>query len=611
MIACLLFALLCAPAFALAALAKRRFEQALPVTMLGLMLWLYAWGLAGSVRLGVYTAWGMAALAAAYSAFAARRGRVRWHRQWLTPGFAVFALLFFGFWLAQAGRRPIAWDDFSHWALAVKNMWFTGGFGNGPQATTLFRDYPPALALLAYFFVRTGSVWREDMLYRAHAVLLCALSMPLFAGVDWRRGWRAALLLPVAVLLPQVFFAEAYLSLYADAALGMLLAFLLTQASQTRDGFGRAASGLAAAVLALTKQSGLGLAVIGWGCALAAALPSSMKHARARGIRVRGRELARAALPLLAALFAWTSWKLVCLKVGASASWGAGEDLPGALLALVTRRGPAYRYDVIVYFFRALLSPRGGLRLPATALLVCIGALYACWLRLLPKAARRSLTREGAALLLGGLAYATGLLCAYLFAFVPGEAVALASMDRYLGTYLLGTLGFVAHGLLGAAQALPQKRRFATALLLCLALLLPLTDWQALVKATVQPQVNVAFSRQALAPLEEARQQAEVTPEARVWFFAPESAGYEYFQAKYVFTPIAIGPENGWRSLPQPAPGQTHAQALAYALQAGGYTHIYLQGPRPDDFETLYGELFPGGAPKPIPDGLYPMTIAR
>jgi hypothetical protein len=143
--------------FAAAALLKRRFEQTLPLAFFLIILLCYLSGLWGWVTPGVWLVWLLSAAALVFSLWAAARRKVSLFGQLITPGWAVFAVIFFGFWVAQTGRRPIAYDDFSHWALLPKNMYFIGGFGNGPGASTVFREYPPALALLEFFSSRPAA----------------------------------------------------------------------------------------------------------------------------------------------------------------------------------------------------------------------------------------------------------------------------------------------------------------------------------------------------------------------------------------------------------------------------------------------------------------------
>ncbi len=562
--AVLIFCLLCALSFAGAALLERRFEQTLPLSFFALILVLYVCGLCGSVRAGVYLVWAMGAAALVFAAREARLGKVSVFGQLITPGFAAFAVVFFGFWIVHTGRRPFVWDDFSHWATVVKNMFYVGGFGNGAGANTVFREYPPAMALLEFFFAQSGGAFREDMLYRAFSIFLCAVQLPVFRHIGWKRAWMALLLLPIVVVLPMIFFEEAYISIYADPVLGLLFAYIvlswLDGESAPADWI---AIGMAAAVLTLTKTAGFGVALI---ALLILALQKRSWRQRSWWM----------ALPAAAVLLAFGSWQIYFKSLRVPGVFMLGGMTPEGLLALIQRRAPAYQYDTIRNFLRAVIHDRlygKTIRASFAQVIQLFFALILPCVALRPKGRRAEMGWTFFCLMAGCVAYAGMLLSVYVFVFGEGEGTGLASMSRYMGSYFLGVFAILAY--VSVRDALTARGwwwRGALCAALAFAIMHPYVSWMAFKRSTYEAQIQIDYTQDALRPFEEVQRRAKAQDEAaRVWCWGQGLTGYELYQANYAFTPEEIEwvPEDVWE-LKDPA------AALAEALRGGGATHLYL-----------------------------------
>jgi hypothetical protein len=568
----LIFGMFCALGMGGAALCRRRVEQMLPPAFFTVILILYVCGLCGSVTVGVWLVWALSAAAIAYALRSACRRRTAWTAL-CTPGLAAFALFFFGFWIAQTGRRPIIFDDFTHWAVVVKSMWYAGGFGNGPGTTTIFREYPPAMALLEFFFVRTGGVFRDDMLYRAFTIFLCAVQLPVFRRVTWKEAWKGLLLLPVVLVLPTVFFEEAYISIYVDPVLGLLFAYVLytffAGEAEAPEWIGMS---LAAAVLTLTKSSGSGMALI----ALLVIVASKRAWRSAAGVAALPlrRRLLRIAAPFAAVLTAYVSWQIAFRSLGLGGVFMPERVSLQTIVDLLRRRGPAWQYQTIRDFYHAAVSYRlygSEWRVTLLQWIVMLAALGVCVAAARPKGRRAETLWTGCGLAVGGAIFAGSLLAVYIFLFGEGEGTGLASMPRYMGSYLLGVFGFLAPIALEDALSRKWPRAVLTAVL-CLALMRPFVNWMTFRRGTYEAQIQIEYSQNALRPFEEVRRRLEGR-NALLYCVAQGSTSYERYEMRYALVPdVANG---GWGT-PKLKAGQTLAQALAEAWARDGYTHVYL-----------------------------------
>ena len=147
--------------FALAALMnKKPVETAAPAAFFVILL-LYLGGLLGNLLIGMGLVWLCAGAGAVYLAVSwvspagpdGSGNKKRLARRW---GWALGGFVLIAAWLLCLawGRRLSAWDDLSHWGLAVKNMITLDRHHCVPPSTTTFRAYPPASSLFEYFFAR-------------------------------------------------------------------------------------------------------------------------------------------------------------------------------------------------------------------------------------------------------------------------------------------------------------------------------------------------------------------------------------------------------------------------------------------------------------------------
>ncbi|MCL2545171.1 MAG: hypothetical protein FWE77_04550 [Clostridia bacterium] len=592
--AVLLFLLFCSLSFGGAALFRRKFEQALPLSFFALILILYVCGLCGSIAVGIWLVWALGAVALAFAAWSLWRRRVAW-AQLLTPGLLAFALCFFGLWMLQTGRRPSLFDDFTHWATIVKNMFYATGFGNGPDTPALFRNYPPAMALLEFFFVKAGGAFREDMLFRASSIFVCVLQIPVFRHVSWRQAWKIPLLLPVVVFMPMLFFRDVYLSVYVDAALGLLLLYMLyafldgeTGLDGKADAFSWLCIGLSAAVLTLTKPAGVGLALIGL-------LVIAVQRRTWRG------GWGWLALPCGLAALAYVSWSVYFRSLNLPGAFANEGITLQNIAAFLQRRGPSYQYTVARNFLQDVVrtphyggSPFSDFSLRLTLLqvsaLFCVLAGICAMLR--PKEKRGEMARICVALMAGFTVYVASTLALYLFDYNVIEAIELMSIERYMGTYLVAVLGFLAYTALRDAMGAKGRARPVATALLCIAVMQVFVNWPVFRRTTFESQAQIAYAHAQLEPFEEVRDRLGDREGARVYFVAQGGSdrdlNFDAIRLYYVFSPH-MG-HDGWGP-PAADEGQTPAQALGAALAEKGSTHVFLHH-IDGEFAELYAALF-------------------
>lgn len=573
----------------------KQWEEALPMAVYLLILILYVCGLAGSLRVGV---WLILILAALSLLFYLKSSVGQWKacvRQLATPGILVFVLAAGAALVLLRGRLLTQWDEFSHWGLVVRNMMALDRFGNLPQATTYFKGYPPAAALLEYFFARLGGVpLAESYLYRAMDLWLAVMLAASLRRFGWKQWPGVLLQTGLAVLVPFIFYETPYATVYVDALLGVLFASILWSwlTRQGSEEFALLELGLGLCVLCLVKSAGAGLAMF---ALLIAAAERFWVCRRPLPGTIRGCVLL--AVPLLGWLVGKMSWGMYLRATDTEGAWDTSGLTLDGVLGLFRPDVPEYRVSTMQEFKRQLLHPleSGLIRIsPAGWAVVLVLAGICIWL-LCAKANRRR-----NAVLFGGLSlsfcvYTLSLLLLYLFTYSEYEARRVASFHRYMGTFLLG---FALLTVLALVECSASGRKASLlAPVLALVLVVPAVPAARAAQLLHSRQIT-AQSVETRAPFVQAlNAQARLDQETdRVYFICQNSNGYEYWVTRYNMTPVRLQDAEGWSLGDAYDEGDVWSKAISpeqwqQQLQEQQYTYVYLF--RPDErFAQQYGSVF-------------------
>ena len=286
-------------------LLKRRFEQVLPLALLSAMpvltvlavLQRLSWvdGLAVVV---LAVAAGLAVWAVAAKGVSLRALVRGLAKNVFTPGLFCFVLLA-GFFAYATEPMAVWWrDDASHWALAVKSLYFFDGLVEGPRHLgPLFATYTPGLQVLQWLAMHIRGGWRESMLYFPLFMTYTVFLLPLCARLRWRHAWLVPAALLGLVAFPVWGNVVSYTFLGVDTALALCLGYTLMQLWRARngDGFALFSAALGLCGLVLIKQAGMVLALMAM-----AMLPLVRRCGK--------KEL----LCVLSPLVVWGAWMLFC-----------------------------------------------------------------------------------------------------------------------------------------------------------------------------------------------------------------------------------------------------------------------------------------------------------
>ncbi len=604
-------ALFVPPAAALAAGARRRFSEALPLVFLGLALLLCLLGMFGLLFVAVwllYLAWAGCVAFLGLRLWRQLKTRAAKNRQWLWPqlGLVAFVLAAAVLWWLCRGVRFSVWDEFSHWGRAVKAAFGQQVLPAVAMGQDGFRDYPPGVAPLQALVLRAGGMpFREDVVLYAQALFSASLLLYPLRGFGRKNAVAAPLAAVLLLLAPACVFWNFHLAIMVDGLLGVLFGFALAVEMLGSGGrFDRALQAMALAMLPLVKSAGLMLALLAVAVIAASRLwrPKAVWRAHKGGTQKAWLSLI---LPLASTLAAAGAWALYLLANQVPRRWAPGGFSPGAFLGLFTGGAPGWqRQTVQSYFANIFADTNYGWPVGFMPYMGFFVVFLGAWLLLRRPLAKEKRPRWDAAfwgLWGAGILYTLSLLFTYLYFFNKYEAVRLASLSRYLNTYLAAMLVFLAAWLAHNAAQAKGARGWAPPLLASLGVWTVLSNpVAALGPLATAPQTAVSTTA-ALQPYAEAA--AAITQyapedEAMVYVISQDDIGattlwldYELFPRRLHEQVSSIGPAYA----PDDLLGlRVTREEWAQLLLREGYAFVYLFH-TDDAFNAEFGPLFEDG----------------
>lgn len=415
-------------ALAIAKLCRFGFATGLCLANFGIICVLYLAALAGVLLPGVILILVLAVPSVFVLALGLRNDKDDTIELIRSPAFLSYLafVLFIFSW--NHGRSFGHWDEFTHWGIVVKNMVIYDAFGNIPEATTLFRSYPPGASLYVYFFERVGGGFSESLAYMGHGILLFGVLIGIFAGGFVRYSRQNFPVFVIALIVPVIFYgAEFYSMLYVDGLLSLIFAFILVQ-YYSSESVGPSLSirlSFAVATLALVKDSGTFLGAMALAIICIDYLTFSFRQNRSG--------LLWLLLPAMACLMARVSWVNYLNSSSMEMAWDTSR-VSFTNIREFAANLPPYGKATIANFLNSFYQQF------AMIVLLTGGLLFG-----LARVQSRLAFAKRVPLLAFGLGagfciYALSLLALYLFTFSTRDAVIIASFHRYMSTFALGAV---------------------------------------------------------------------------------------------------------------------------------------------------------------------------
>lgn len=308
---------------------NRKWEECIGLSMFTVVSVLYVAGLFDKLLAGMILVYALSCIALLAAAFLFNKRKIT-AKSLYSPAVLIYGLLCILIVVNCRGAWFARWDEYSHWGLAVKDMFYFDSFAKHVNTTVMIPRYVPFATLVEYFFVFADGLFSQETVYIAYQTAMLN-ALIVICGIGRKHNLYLLPAVAVMVLLPVIFFGDVYNCIYVDPMLAVFTAYvLICYYTEKLKGFNllRILGGLMA--LTLTKDMGMVIA----GLLTAIMIADSLYHALHQKKKIFTSFICPCACALfvLGIYFSWQIYMAIPAKVPVSETAAVKTDMPGASL---------------------------------------------------------------------------------------------------------------------------------------------------------------------------------------------------------------------------------------------------------------------------------------
>ncbi len=209
---------------------EKKFEEVLPITCMGISGILFIFGMFGMLKIGFWLIFAalIALVLISLLNTIIKKDFLQFVKGFFTPAFFIFSFLFFIICLCNRGKLAAHTDEFSHWVDSVKTMFLLDDFITNENSHSLFKSYPPIMALFQYFFQRVNALifrsndFVEEKVYVAYQVFVVSLILPFFKMLNTKKLWRFLMSCMIIICATLLFYPDIMTVVVIDPFISVL-----------------------------------------------------------------------------------------------------------------------------------------------------------------------------------------------------------------------------------------------------------------------------------------------------------------------------------------------------------------------------------------------------
>ena len=252
-------------ALALAVRFNKKIEETVSLSIIALVFVIYACGLAGILKIGIYADLGLIVFSAGYLIYVLFKDRARVKTSLFTWGCLAlcFYIVFFAYYSHnRCFNHP---DDFYCWGLMAKGYYYLQSLFSS-EATAVSGEHPPFIPLLSYFGLMTWKEYADSIAFFVHSVFKISLLLPVFSLVKSKMS--APKFISILLTLPLfhvISSLEGFDNVLADGAIALMLCFFVLNVIkhiETKDVFYFISAMASLIAICLSKRVGFIMACL-------------------------------------------------------------------------------------------------------------------------------------------------------------------------------------------------------------------------------------------------------------------------------------------------------------------------------------------------------------
>lgn len=513
---------------------NKKIEQTLFLSIFSYILILFIFGIFNNLNVGFYIILILNFLLLIYNIYIIIAHKKDIKKFISTTGFILFILSYIFILYLSIGRKVYAWDEFSHWATKVKNLYYLNTINLVDDSTVIF-DYLSGTSIFNYFCTKLSGYYNESMLYIGQNLIISSMLLYITSIFENKKKMLNYILYSFILLIPTLFYSDIYTSLYVDGVLGICFAYsLYSYLLEKENKIFRLINLIASlTMLVFIKDSGLLLAIFSY-------ITINIINI----IRIKDKKIWKNNkwyfLIIIPPILINYIWKIALKLNMALVSFGK-DKLLSNILTLFKLHFEEWQKTSIKNFILALnekkiISGNFITFFIAFIILIFIGYLIINNSKKEDKKENKILV---IALIISLIIYVFSLMILYIVSFSEYEAINLASFERYLGTILLGVLLIFIVLLTKILYGIQEK--LIKYFMISLVLISFVYNFTIINNLTFMARVDIEVTndkRDKYSDIEKIKDIIDI--DDKIYYISTNSAGEDYFISRYLFTPYKI-----------------------------------------------------------------------
>ena len=251
---------------------KKRFEEIIPLVVLGIIVWLYVFYCFDLLLIGYCAIVLWCVVCIVWVCYSWMKDKNTVKQAIAQPGTVVWLLVISMIYLITINNKVVLWDELRLWGAYPKILYHTDKLQvtNASMLYDEMRCYMPGISLWTYYVIKPMWMFKESALFFAYGTYSASLLVSVCSRLRWDE-WKKIPLFTVVVFLVPTFcynsgfdYANFYYSLFVDPIIGITLAYFLYKVfdSGEDDKLFMGFFILSTCVLTILKSSGIAMSVI-------------------------------------------------------------------------------------------------------------------------------------------------------------------------------------------------------------------------------------------------------------------------------------------------------------------------------------------------------------
>ncbi len=447
----------------LSSIIKKKFEITLPIFLMSCALIVYLFSLIHVFMIGIYVIIGFSLcfpIYIIYNKFKNKKKIKDILKYVLTPGLLMYLLIYIFIFILNYNRVFGTWDEFSHWGVMVKETLRLKDFYLSSESILrVHPDYPPIVTIFETIWCILSGYYKESIVYTSLQLLGLSLIFPFLSKFKFKKNLKSAvlfvlcflclLIIPILVVPSE---ANFYSTIYIDSLLGLLIAYGLgiICINKKIDKFVVFNLMILFSFMLLTKQIAIVFVMLIVGYLLLNLLIN--KKINIHNIKKNYKFIIVSILLMIAVPFILSLiWSSLVEARGIIGQFNISDIKLTKLIGIYQGvAGELYQNTAMHNFIESILYNGKYLNLGFIQLTFVQAIFLACTLvYLLSKISKNIIDKNKLyslifIIIIGSIGYAFTMMCLYVFCFGAYEGVNLASVTRYINTYLLTVFALIA-----------------------------------------------------------------------------------------------------------------------------------------------------------------------